>query len=104
MPKMTVTIPHNLPRDEALRRLKRLLEQLRAEHADRISAVQEQWEDSTGRFRLTVMGMHVSGTIHVDDSHARLDGSLPFSAVFFRSQIEQTIRQTALRVLGEEKA
>jgi hypothetical protein len=97
---MTVIIPHNLAPEEALARIRGMLARLRARHADKISHVREDWSAEGGRFALTVMGMPVQGRIVVQAGQARVDGQLPFAAMFFQGRIEQAIREAAAEALA----
>ena len=99
MPKITVTEPHRLPKDEALKRIKGLLGQVKAQYADQISNLQEQWDGYSGTFSFAAMGFSVSGTLTVTDQDATVKGDLPLLAGMFKGRIEQTIRERARQLL-----
>jgi hypothetical protein len=100
MPKFSMTVPHKLSQDEAIRRIHGLLADLKARHADRITDLQESWTDHEGRFSLTAMGFKVAGTLAVTSTTVELSGDLPFAAVPFKSRIEQMLREDAERLLA----
>lgn len=99
---MTINIPHPLNQDEALTRIKGLLTLLRQKHADKIANVQEQWDGNNCRFSFAAMGMPIQGQIAVLPGHVRIDGQLPFAAMFFQGKIEQTIKQVATETLANK--
>jgi hypothetical protein len=101
---MTIVIPHPLPPEDALARVKGLLTLLRQKHADKIANVQEEWSGNGCRFAFTAMGMPVQGQIAVLNGQVRIDGKLPFAAMFFQGKIEQTIRQAAAETLSTTPA
>jgi hypothetical protein len=100
MSKLNMTIPHQLPRDEALKRIQGLLKNVRTRFADKISDLHEEWIDNVGRFSFSAMGMPVSGTLTVKPSEVELSGDLPFLAALYKAQIESTIREQAETLLA----
>lgn len=101
---MTINIPHPLSQDDALARVKNLLTILRSKYGDKIANVQEQWDGNGCRFAFTAMGMPVQGQLVVMPNQLRIDGQLPFAAMFFQGKIEQTIRQAADEALASKPA
>lgn len=100
MPKLNMSVPHRLPQDEALNRIKRLLGQVKQQYADKISDLREDWEDNIGTFSFSAMGFSVLGTLNVTPSAVELTGNLPFAAGLFKGKIEQTIRERAAELLA----
>ncbi|MEI6809099.1 MAG: polyhydroxyalkanoic acid system family protein [bacterium] len=100
MPALEMTVAHSLTQDEALRRIKTMLADLRAKHADQITDLNENWDGDTGTFRLSAMGFTVSGKISVKPSEVAICGELPFAASLFKSTIESTIRRQTETLLA----
>lgn len=76
---IVVTIPHQLGKQEASRRLKHGLERLRGGFADlKLSAIEEKWSGDHLDFRWGIMGQSASGTIDVEADHVRLEVQLPW--------------------------
>jgi hypothetical protein len=92
---MSMTVPHQLSQEEALRRIKSLLDGVKAEHPERFSDLQESWSENGGEFSAKIMGMDVSGRLTVTPSEVQLSGNIPFAALPFRGQIEETIQEQA---------
>jgi len=99
MPKLEIKIPHTLSSQEALTRIQNVLPQLKAQHSDKISDLEETWSGNIGTFKFKLSGIKVSGSVVVEDSVVIITGDLPFLAVPFKSQIENTIRQQAEALL-----
>lgn len=95
MPKLELKIPHALSKQEALSRIQRVLPELVEQHSDKISDLKETWSGNTGTFKFKLSGFKVSGTVDVEDSVVIISGDIPFLALPFKSQIENTIRQQA---------
>jgi hypothetical protein len=103
MPKIELNIPHSLTKDEALTRIQTFLPQLKEQHSDKIKDLQEKWNGNTGEFSFKVSGFKVSGTLQVGEDFVLINGELPFAALLFKGQIEDTIRAKAMELLGEKK-
>lgn len=101
MSKLDVNIPHELPREEALTRIKRLLANLQEEQKDKIQGVQENWNDNEGSFSFNAKGFTVSGSIRVDDDNVNVQGDLPFMLSFFKDTIANVIRDKAGSLLAK---
>jgi hypothetical protein len=97
---MTITVPHRLTEDEAVARVKTLLEDLKQRHGDLISDVREDWQGNRARFSFKAMGFSTAGTLTVTPAQAELDGSLPFAALPFKGRIESEIRRRAEELLS----
>ncbi len=100
MPKLNMTINHHLPQVEALERVKGLLGDVKAEYADKISNLEEDWEKNQGVFSFDAMGFSVSGTLTVSEKTVEINGKLPFAAALFKGNIESTIRERADKLLA----
>lgn len=103
MPKIELNIPHKLTQSEALTRIQTFLPQLKAQHSDKIKDLEESWNGSTGEFSFKILGFKVSGTLQVGEDFVLIKGELPFAALLFKGQIEETIKEEAIKLLGEKK-
>jgi len=96
MPALSLTVPHRLPPDEALARVRRCFDDGLREHRDAVRDVDVQWGGSGARFALRARGMAVSGTLTVRTRAVRVAVKLPLAALPLRSRIEQVVTR-ALR-------
>jgi hypothetical protein len=103
MPKLTVTVPHQLGVPEAQQRLQGFVNKLKNAYPDRVSNLQEEWVQNLLNFAFSIMGMSVKGTMAVNDQDVTVNGDLPFAAMMFKGRIEQEIRDNLTRVLTSEK-
>ena len=101
MPKMQVTVPHELGRDEALDRVKNLLSDMKAQYGDKITDLQENWTGNGGTFSFKAMGFKLSGSLDVTDDAMKLNGDFPWAAKPFQGTVEATIRERAERLLAK---
>src|ERR1035437_7475891 len=100
MPKLNMAVSHSLTQDEAVKRIKNLLNDVKTQFADKISGLHEEWDGNMGKFKFLAMGLPGSGTLAVKASQVEISGDLPFAAMLFKGKIESTIRSCAESLLG----
>ena len=99
MPKITVTVPHQLGQQAAAERLKSFVARLKEKHQDQVSNLREEWSDNSLKFGFKSFGFQFQGTGSVAESEAKLDVDIPFAAMMFKGKIETEMRDTLTRVL-----
>ena len=99
MSKLNLNIPHQLSKEEALDRIRHMLENLKKEQKNTISNVKEQWEGDTGNFSFTAKGFKLAGNIQVNDSNVEINSDLPFAVSFFKGKISSLITEKAQELL-----
>jgi hypothetical protein len=92
---LVVSIPHQLGRDEATRRLKGGLSRVAAS-VPVLQVNEERWDENRMFFRVHALGQAVSGQIDVADDHVRLEVVLPWLLQRFA-----TVAQAAIRSRGQ---
>lgn len=101
MAKLSLNIPHELPKEEALKRIKGLLQKLKTEQGDMISDVKEEWNNDKGDFSFTAKGFDLSGGIQVTDTGIDIDAKLPFAVSLFSDKIKKVITEQATGLLAK---
>ena len=99
MPKISVSVPHQLGQETASERLKSFLARLKEKHQDQVSDLKEEWTDNALKFGFKTFGFQFQGTGNVTDTEAKVDVDLPFAAMMFKGKIESEMRETLARVL-----
>ena len=100
MAQLDITIPHQLPTEEALVRIQGLLKKLQQDQKDTIRDVSEQWNGNEGDFSFSAKGFDLSGKIKVEDNAVHINGQLPFALSFFKGTISQVIKEKAGEILS----
>jgi hypothetical protein len=100
MPKISLSIPHQLSQDEAKERVSRLITEGRAKAAEQISDVEETWNGYVDTFRFRARGFSVEGRLEVQAAQVLIDLNLPFAAFPLKSRIEQELLTHARQLLG----
>ncbi len=75
---LTVSVPHRLGRQEAVRRLKGGMSDMASKLGALITIEQEVWEGDTLTFQMRGFGQSASGTIAVFEDVIRIDVMLPW--------------------------
>ncbi|WP_276484845.1 polyhydroxyalkanoic acid system family protein [Paraflavitalea pollutisoli] len=99
MSKLTIDIPHQLSQEEALKRIKGLLTNLKEEQKDIISGVSENWQGQKGDFSFSAKGFDLAGNIDVSPDKVAINADLPFALSFFKGMISNVIQQKAAELL-----
>lgn len=88
MPDMTASIPHQLTRDEAKRRIQEHVGIVRQQYGSMLTNLQETWTGDQMTFSVSAMGQAISGRLNVDDQAVHVAVALPW----FLSMIAETIK------------
>ncbi len=89
---LVVSIPHQLGREEAARRLKTGLGRA-AESIPVLKVDEERWEADRLNFRVRAMGQAASGRVDVADDHVRVEVTLPWLLQKFAEAAQVAIRK-----------
>jgi hypothetical protein len=99
MAKIYIEVKHKLTQAEALKRIKKLLKEVKAEHGDNISELKEEWKGNNGDFSFKVLKYNISGTLEVTEKYAELNAEIPWSLGLFKGKIEKMIKERARELL-----
>ena len=93
MPKIQFSVAHEHDKATAVEKLKSFSTEMRSNLPDGVSDVEESWSDDGNlEFKISGMGMEISGTLVPGDNDVRVDGNLPFAALPFRGMIESQLK------------
>ncbi len=98
---LIVSIPHQLGREEATRRLKGGLGRAAAS-VPVLQVDEERWEENRMFFRVRALGQAASGRIDVADDHVRLEVMLPWLLQRFAQAAQVAIRNRGRLLLTKK--
>lgn len=99
MPKFSVNVPHQMPREDANKLIDRFVEEvLLTKFKDSIGEVEHGREGDALVFKLKTFGIQISGKALATDNEFIVDGDLPFTAMMFKGKIESSIREQLERL------
>jgi hypothetical protein len=100
MPDLDISIPHQLPQEDALGRIKTAIERAKVQYADNVTDLQEHWNDNVGTLNITARGFAIPAQVAVNPSDVTLHAELPMIASFFMGKIETTARELLAKILA----
>lgn len=99
MARMAMKVNHDLSEAEALKRIKKLLQETKAEHGELIDDLKEKWVGNRGTFSFKAKGYKLSGTIMVESLTVVLAGEIPWALSFMKGKVEKLITARAKELL-----
>ena|SRR5690242_15981745 len=100
---LTVTISHDLGKEEVKRRLRGGLSQIWGQLASHVASVEDEWtNDDTLAFRVRALGQTVTGRIEVLQDVVRIEVLLPGMLSWLGSVLSGQIRQQATLLLEKK--
>src|SRR5437867_1630265 len=93
MPNIKFSVAHQLSVEEASRRLKNAISDMKGKFGDRIQNLKESWSDNEGHYNFEVMGFRVSGGMIVHEQAVDFFGNFPLAALPFKSKIETAAKE-----------
>lgn len=101
MPAFSVDVPHPLSQEQAIERLKSVLDQLGKEQST-FSLEKTVWTGNSLAFAVKAVGMTIDGTMIVYDSRINIEGDIPFAASIFKGRIEQELKDRVARLMNKD--
>lgn len=99
---VTVTIPHELGRAEARRRIDEGFASFSQHMGAAAGVLSKTWADDRLSFALAALGQQISGSIDVDDSAVRLEILLPNLLAVMAEKVKGRLRKEG-QLLLEKK-
>ena len=100
MPSLSLSMPHSLGQEEALKRLKAAIEKAKARNQGKVTNLKEDWNNNRLDYSFTTFSFNIKGEVTVEPDQVKLNGSLPFAAMMFKGKIEQTVRDELGKLLA----
>lgn len=99
---LTLSIPHQLTRAEARRRIQEQLARLQQQYGGMLGRVEERWDGDTLHFAVSAAGQTVSGQAFVEDQAVRLEVVLPWMLAMLAGPVQQAIEKQGTALLGHK--
>jgi hypothetical protein len=100
---LRINIPHTFKsKEDAIKRTKDLVQQIKVDYGEKISNLEENWNGNTATFSFTIRGYTIAGTAVVTQSGIDLEGDLPWALSFFKGKIEKTVKERAQEFLNKK--
>jgi hypothetical protein len=99
---VVVSIPHNLGKAEATRRLKGGLGSIKSQFGDKIASIDESWIEDRMAFRVGTMGQSIDGHLDVMDDQVRVEVRLPWLLAVVAEKAKNFIRKQGTLLLEKK--
>ena len=99
---VTVSVPHRLGRQEAMRRLKTGLTRMRTNLSALVAIEQETWDGDTLHFQMRGLGQSAAGSIVVFEDNLRIEVTLPWLLAKFAERLQPALRKEATLLLEKK--
>lgn len=96
---MQFKLPFKGSQAEGVARIKQLLEEHKAQIAQKASGVKEEWNDNVLSFAFEAEGKHIEGTVTVRDGEFDVYAKLPLALRLFEGTIERMIEAEAKKIV-----
>ena len=96
---ITVTIPHNLGRAEASRRVRDGLDQVVALLVGKVQIEQSPWTNDGVSLSVKALGQTATATIAVEDQLIRIEGTVPRILSAFGGRVRKFVEQRGTMLL-----
>jgi hypothetical protein len=96
---MQFSIPHKDSKIAAITKVKKALQQSRAQLAGHVTDMQEEWKDNVLHFSFTLQKSHISGTLTITEKTYEIYAKLPLVWRLFEGRIENEIKQQITTLL-----
>jgi putative polyhydroxyalkanoate system protein len=102
MPNLTMSIPHQLGRVEAKRRIEQYAAQMLQQYGHLLGQVTQRWNGDTLEFLLVSAGQSVTGQIIVEEQVVRVEIALPWIFTMLTGTVKQQVEQQGRLLLGHQ--
>jgi hypothetical protein len=99
---LLVTLPHNLGKAEAIRRLKSGLANAASQFGPLLKVDEVTWRGDQLSFRVTVLRQQLAGTIEVGEESVRLEVVLPWILATLAHRAQTLIQQKGTLLLEKK--
>lgn len=100
MPKVKVSVPHQLEPAAALERIKPALEKILRDFQGH--DVEQTYTQTGATFRFKSLAFTITGNVVVEPTQAIVEVDLPFAALMFKDKVERAITKNVGRALAPE--
>ena len=84
---MKIKIEHNLPKDEIIRRMQKVFEELKDQYASDVTVQEEDWQGDKATFVAVAKGIKIKSKMEVTSQAVEFELQLPLMLRVFESQI-----------------
>jgi hypothetical protein len=99
---LIVSIPHNLGKAEATRRLQGGMSSVKSQFGDKVASIDETWLGDRMDFRVGAMGQTVNGHLEVMEDQVRVEVQLPWILAMIAEKAKTFIQKQGTLLLEKK--
>jgi hypothetical protein len=99
---LIVSIPHNLGKAEATRRLQGGMSSVKSQFGDKVASIDETWRGDRMDFRVGAMGQTVNGHLEVMEEQVRVEVQLPWILAMIAEKAKTFIQKQGTLLLEKK--
>jgi hypothetical protein len=99
---LIVSIPHDLGKAEAIRRLQHGVGQMKSQFGEKIASVESSWVGDRMDFRVGALGQNVSGHLDVTEDAVRVEVQLPWVLAMIAEKAKGFIQKQGTLMLEKK--
>jgi hypothetical protein len=96
---LDISVPHNLGRQEARRRVADSVDKVHARYATTVGNIEQSWTDDRLDFAVTALGQRITGWLEVQDKAVQIRVLMPWLLARIAEKLRPQIEDEARRVL-----
>lgn len=101
---LTVSVPHDLTKDEAKRRIDDGLTNMHSQYGGILGHMDRHWNGDTLEFTAHAAGSTITGHLDVEEHAVNVEVALPWFLSMLAGGLRQTIANDTRKLLGHSKA
>lgn len=98
--EFSLSVPHSLPQEQALARIKSLMVEARSNYGSELSEVVEQWDGYRCRFKMKMGVFPFSGIIDVGAAAVQIQAKMPIGTGRYEQRAKALIEQRVAILLN----
>ena len=99
---VVVSIPHQLGKEEARRRLQGGVGRLREQFGDKVGHIEDTWTGDHADFRVSILGQSVAGALDVMEHEVRVEVQLPWMLAMVAEKAKGLIQKQGTLMLEKK--
>jgi hypothetical protein len=99
---LIVSIPHDLGKAEAIRRLQHGVGQMKSQFGEKIASVESSWAGDRMDFRVGALGQNVAGHLDVTEDAVRVEVQLPWVLAMIAEKAKGFIQKQGTLMLEKK--
>ena len=99
---VVVSIPHQLGKEEAKRRLTDGTGRLKSQFGDKFGAIEDSWTGDHAGFRVSLLGQTVTGGLDVSEDSVRIEVQLPWMLAMVAEKAKGLIQKQGTLMLEKK--